>query len=242
MRAARTPLIAASLAVLTGLGLGAAPAQAASAGSATDRLVREWYAGFLGRPADEGLRTSGRAYWVDRLDDGEDPRRILGSILSSAEFAQVTVDGYYETYLGRDSDTDLGSSYWKSGIRADMEPEWVAQNILASPEFEQRHGAQRTEQWYQLVLGRSGSPEEQAYWAGRLQAVGSLGALREVWYSAEAVERRIRDAHTDLLGRQPASVGGGEVDYWYDTAVGSDLGLRVELALTTEAAQDVASD
>ncbi len=230
----RAPLLTALTAVA--LAVGAAPAVAATPGSANDRLVAKWYADFLGRADDEGHTASGRAYWVDQLDSGQDPRRILDSILSSAEFADDTVDRYYEVYLGRDADEDFGANFWKSGIRADMEPEWVEQNVLASSEFERRTGDRRIEQWYRAILGRTGSnvvnAGERDYWQGRAAAVGSLNAVREIWYSAEGVERRIRDAYADLLGRTGTQVSGGEIDYWYDQAFDSRLGLRVEIALS----------
>lgn len=231
MRTRSTMLVALTAAALA-LGAGA-PALAATAGSPNDRLTQKWYADFLGRSADEAMTASGRGYWVDRLDAKEEPRRLLEAILSSAEFAQDTVDGYYDRHLGRDSDRDPGSDYWKSGIRADMEPEWVEQNVLASPEYERRTG-NRVENWYQAVLGRGANAGERAYWQGRAAAVGSLNAVREIWYAQEAVERRIRLAYADLLDRRGTSVGGGEIDYWFDRAADTDLGLRTDFALARE--------
>lgn len=155
----RAPLLLTTL-TAAALAVSAAPASAALPGSTNDRLVAKWYTDFLGRAPDEDYEDSGRDFWVGQLDAKQEPRRILEAILSSAEYADDTVDGYYEDYLGRDADDDLGANYWKSGIRADMEPEWVEQNVLASPEYERRTGDRRVERWYQAILGRGSSSGE----------------------------------------------------------------------------------
>lgn len=233
----KKPVVTA-VAALVAAGLAAGPAQAAVPGTVNDLLVQEWYADFLGRDADEAFAASGgRGYWVDRLDAGEDPRRILESIQSSAEFAGDLVDGYYDEHLGRDAAADPGAEVWRSGIRGDTEPEWVEQNVLASPEYAARTGERRVELWYRSVLGRSAGATtagEVAYWERRIGEVGALNAVREVWYSSEGVERRIRAVYADLLDRPGSRVGGGEVDYWYDRALDSDLGLRTDIALSAE--------
>ncbi len=117
-----------------------------------------------------------------------------------------------------------------------MEPEWVEQNILASQEFADRSGRNPVDEWYSIVLGRPGTNPasfgEEEYWTGRAKAVGSLAALREIWYSGEAVDRRVRDAYADLLGR--TQVSSNEVDYWYDTAVDGRLAFRNQIAVSDE--------
>jgi len=232
-RSTRRLLAAAAVAALAAVGL-PATAQAAE-GDKNDRLVEQWYVDVLQRPANQTQAQSGRQFWTDRLNAGDTRLRILESIESSSEFADKTVGGYYEEYLGRPAN-DKGSEYWKNGVRADMEPEWVEQNILASAEYAGRSGENPVDEWYSDILGRSGSnsanPGEEEYWKGRVRAVGSLAAVREIWYSGEAVERRVRTAYDELLGRSQVSTQ--EVDYWYNTAVAGRLAFRNQIATSDE--------
>ncbi len=232
-RSTRRLLAAAAVATLAVVGLPSA-AQAAE-GDKNDRIVEQWYVDVLQRPANQTQAQSGRQFWTDRLNAGDSRLRILESIESSAEFADKTVGGYYQQYLNRPAN-DRGADYWKNGVRADMEPEWVEQNILASAEFAGRSGSNPVDEWYSTILGRSGGDAansgEEDYWNGRVKAVGSLAAVREIWYSGEAVERRVRTAYDQLLGR--SQVSSQEVDYWYNTAVDGRLAFRNQIATSDE--------
>ena len=116
--------------------------------------------------------------------------------------------------------------------------EWVEQNVLACDELARLRagGAGGSEflvdAWYARVLGRSrvGGPEG-AYWRARIAVAGRLGALRELYYSPEAVTHRVQDHHGVLLGR-PASAA--EVAYWSPREVGSDAEVAVLLASSPE--------
>ncbi|MBF5081503.1 hypothetical protein [Quadrisphaera sp. INWT6] len=232
-RSTRRLLAAAAVAAFAAVGL-PATAQAAE-GDKNDRIVEQWYVDVLQRPANQTQAQSGRQFWTDRLNAGDTRLRILESIESSAEFADNTVGGYYEEYLGRPAN-DRGADYWKNGVRADMEPEWVEQNILASAEYAGRSGQNPVDEWYSDILGRQGSNSansgEEEYWTGRAKAVGPLAAVREIWYSGEAVDRRVRSAYYDLLGREQVSLQ--EVDYWYNTAVDGRLAFRNQIATSDE--------
>lgn len=229
----RRTVAAAAVAAVAVIGLPQA-AQAAE-NDKNDRLVEQWYVDVLQRPTGQTQAASGRQFWTDRLNAGDTRLRILESIESSAEFADNTVGGYYKRYLDRPAN-DRGSEYWKNGVRADMEPEWVEQNILASAEYAGRSGANPVDEWYTDILGRQGSnsanPGEEEYWNGRVKAVGSLAAVREIWYSGEAVERRVRVAYDELLGR--TQVSSQEVDYWYNTVVEGRLAFRNQIATSDE--------
>lgn len=179
-RRSRRRTAAAAVVALAVVGLSPAAATAAE-GDRNDRIVEQWYVDFLQRPAGQTQAQAGRQFWTDRLGAGDSRLRILESIESSQEFADKTVGGYYREYLGRPAD-DRGADYWKNGVRADMEPEWVEQNILASPEFAGRSGANPVDEWYTAILDRSGTdpadPGEEEYWVGRAKQVGSLAAVR----------------------------------------------------------------
>lgn len=232
----RGRLAAAAVVALAAVGLTPAAAQAAE-GDKNDRVVEQWYVDFLQRPAGQTQAQAGRQFWTDRLNAGDSRLRILESIQSSQEFADVTVGGYYRKHLGRAAD-DRGADSWKNGVRADMEPEWVEQNILASQEFADRSGRNPVDEWYTTILDRSGTDPantgEEEYWVARAKQVGSLAAVREIWYSGEAVDKRVRAAYAGLLGRTGGSVSTNEVDYWYKTAVAGRLAFQNQIATSDE--------
>jgi hypothetical protein len=221
----------------------AAPAQAAEPTS--DQLVQLWYADFLGRP--DPAADPGRGYWVDRLEEGTPARYVLGSIIRSYEYAGAEVGAYYRAYLNRP--VDPGARYWvESTVHDDMAFEWVAQNILASPEYVRASGpptgdprADRmayVDNLFPDVLGRFPSQGETAYWSDRVGRVGPLAAVRELWYTDEAVRGRLADNYVYLLGRDVDLPG---LDYWTPVERQSDITLQVELAVTDEYADDAAA-
>ena len=231
-RLRRITAAAATTALLALPALAGAPtASAARYDVGTDRaVVQGWYQDFLGRDADAGAQG-----WVDRLGY-QAPGDVLWALAHTREFNGNEVAASYNDYLDRAP--DAGASYWVEGTTAQRFPlEWVDQNILASPEYANHHYASSLGEtnvaswWYLDVLGRLASPGEEAYWAGRSRAIGRLGALRELWYSDEAVRGRINDHYSDLLSRDADFAG---LDYWYPEEVESDINVAVLIAATPE--------
>lgn len=222
---------AATAAVLSISALLAAPAATAAVGD--DRaVVNGWYQDFLGRDAKTD---PGSQYWVDRLA-AQAPADVLWTITHSREFNGNEVAASYNDYLGRAP--DRGASYWVDGTTAQSFPlEWVDQNLLASNEYFQRWGVRYAGNagpvsiWYIDVLGRTASDGEKAYWARRVDQIGRLGALRELWYSDEAVRGRINDHYSALLSRDADFAG---LSYWSPKEVESDINVAVLLASTPE--------
>jgi hypothetical protein len=209
----------------------AAPAQAASA--TNDQIVRFWYQTVLGRldPASD----PGRSYWVGMLDRGVPREYVLGSIVRSHEYAELEVGRYYNRFLYRAPDP--GARYWiDQTADHDMAWEWVAQNILASPERQAR--AHRTSQYvnglYLDVLGRFPGPADSGavgYWSNRYEQVGALTLVREIWYTDEAVRHRLNLNYQFQLGRDVDQAG---LDYWVPRERQSDITVQVDLASTAE--------
>ena len=208
---------------------GAPAAGAATFDQGSDRaVVQGWYRNFLGRDADAGAQG-----WVDRLGY-QAPGDVVWALAHTNEFNSNEVASYYNDYLGRAP--DAGANYWVSGVNAGRFPvEWVQQNLLASPEYFRRYAysgsSSAVDYWYLDVLGRLTQPGENAYWAQRIDRVGRLGALRELWYSDEAVRGRINDHYSNLLSRDADFSG---LDYWYSKEVESDINVAVLIAATTE--------
>lgn len=219
----------ASAALLATSALVAAPAATAAQGD--DRAVVDgWYDDFLGRTADPGSQ-----YWVDRLQV-QAAGDVLWSITHSREYNEREIADYYNTYLFRAP--DQGAQYWVNGTTAQRFPlEWTAQNILASDEFYRSWGgtysgnAGPVSGWYLFILGRNASDGDEAHWGRRADRIGRLGALREIWYSDEAVRERINDHYSDLLSRNADFSG---LSYWSPKERESDINVQVLLASTPE--------
>lgn len=221
----------AAAALLAPLTLVAAPAATAATGD--DRaVVDNWYADFLGRDASAD---PGSQYWVDQLKVRA-PGDLLWSITHSREYVEDEVTDIYNGYLDRAPDS--GANYWVEGATAQRFPiEWAEQNVLASAEYARHHYADTLGEsnvatwWYRDVLGREASAGEAAYWAGRSARIGRLGALRELWYSDEAVRGRINEHYNYLLSRDADLPG---LNYWYPKEVESDINVQVLLAASQE--------
>ena len=232
---------------LTLAGLASAALGAASSASAApvapvalvshDALVRAWYRDFLGRTAAQALADTSRRPWVAALDAGAAPSDVLWAITHAREHVERQVASFYLDLLGRGP--DAGAEAWVEGVLAGRFPlEWVEQNVLASDELARLRsgGAGGSEflvdAWYARVLGRVRvTDDEEAFWGGRIAAAGRLGALRELYYSPEAVTHRVRGHHSALLRRAASAA---EVAYWSPKEVESDVNVAVLLASSPE--------
>ena len=209
----------------------APPASAAPGDDAA--VVNAWYTDFLDRPAYGDVGAQG---WLDRLGV-QAPGDVLWSLAHTREYNAARLRADYLFYLGREP--DAGSRYWLEGATAQAFPlEWAEQNILASPEYARSYGADIVYGWYYNVLGIEALPGEDrptsgevAYWNGRIRAVGRLGALRELWYSPEAVTGRIYGAYYFELDRDPSP---GEIAYWAPREVESEINVRVLIGASPE--------
>ena len=216
-----------------------APAASMAPAASNDEVVARWYVDFLGRSQREAEDDRGRQYWVRQLDAGAAREEVLGEITRSPEFARVAVREVYTRVLRREPDP--GAGYWIERVPRGMAVEWVEQNVLASPEF--GGGSEPGEYWvgylYFEILGREAQAGEVSYWRGRYPDLGALGLVRAIWYSPEAVGRRLVDTHLDLLGRGATR---GEVDDLRRAEATSDLGVRITIACSPEYTRAVISD
>lgn len=210
-------------------------APAASAADARTQ-VNLWYFDWLDRHAPDDPSSQ---HWVDQINGGAKASDQVWAIMHSAEFNNSTIDAYYEGYLGRSS-AGGGSTYWRQGVKSGAFPlEWVRQNVLASPEYQGKHRGTLIRAWYGDVLvaeDRTPSRGEVAYWEGRVRQVGALDALRELWYSPEAVNDRITINYFFLLNREPSA---GERAYWYPKTVESDINVSVLISSTEEYSRQI---
>lgn len=200
------------------------------ANSTNADLVAAWYGDFLGRVPDDGAR-----HWVGQLDAGAQRGDVLWAITHSREFHESEITNDYYAILRRAPDS--GAAYWINGASANQFPdEWVRQNLLASSEYFRTSGSTNAAVlgWYSELLNREPmrvSNGELSYWRGRIDKIGRLGALREMYYSSDAVNTRINLYYEYLLGRE---ADGGGLAYWYPKEVESDINVAVLIASTEE--------
>jgi hypothetical protein len=203
-----------------------------------DTLVQAWYRQFLGRTPEAAAGDSGRYYWVGKLDQGQRPSDLLWQITHSREYVEREVSAYYNDLLGRAPDP--GAAYWiDNAAYRGMNLEWVYQNISASQEFYDAWYTKEwvVDDWYSGMLGRYNvSAGEQSYWLNRARQVGRLQAVREIYYSDEAIRYRVNEHYKDILYRFDGADFSG-LSYWYPKEIENDVNVQVLLASTAEFVQ-----
>jgi len=159
--------------------------QATNLGQDDNTFVSSLYNSMLGRPAD----VDGLAAWNQALADGASRGQVAASFADSAEAKQHwsaatsagvfshTLDGAivredYETAFGRDADTP-GLTSWTAFLNDGGTPNQLAQDLAASSEFANLHGAQMDSDYvnalYTNGLGRAADPAGSAGWVSALQ-------------------------------------------------------------------------
>jgi len=83
----------------------------------------------LGRAPD-----AGSSYWIDRLNAGDNRAHAAASFLYTDEFKTDIVNGYYQRFLGRNSDAG-GVSYWVSQLQHGVTDEALISLLVSSPEY-----------------------------------------------------------------------------------------------------------
>lgn len=210
-------------------------APAASAAGNDAATVGGWYQDFLGRDSSDD---PGSRYWTDQLRERSE-ESVLRELTRTVEYNEGELDDYYGAYLGRSPDP--GSAYWLNGTTSGAFPlEWAEQNVLGSREYQEDYVTRPRLifSWYSNVLGiesgegtREITSGEFYYWSNRVSQIGTLGTLREMWYTPEAVSMRISDHYSQLLGRLPSE---GEIGYWFDKEVQSDINVQVLIGSSPE--------
>ncbi|MGQ7295663.1 hypothetical protein [Quadrisphaera sp. KR29] len=224
---------AAVAAAVVAAAVGLATAAPASAAPTDATVVEAWHHDFLQRSAGSGdldrytsfITTFGTVAAADDLT-------------RTREHAQHQVGQLYWKHLQRQPDP--GAAYWVDGVAEGHFPlEWVEQNVLASQEHadlwaratRSKTPSVTANAWVLALLDRKATASERAYWGDRITQVGRLGALRDLYYTPEAVRARIDRHYRALLGR-PAD--GGGTAYWYGLETRDDRAVQVQIAASPE--------
>lgn len=168
---------------------------------------------------------------MDRLDRGERREDVLRTITRTPEYAERFVTTTYGNY---GLDVDRGAQVWVQGLQAGMAPEWVEQNVLASPGWAQELPGQvdYVTRLYWNVLDRAPQAGERAYWQERLRRMGNLATVREIWYTPEALRVRTDRSYLHLLERSTA--GDPAASSWYPSMAASRLETDIAIASSAE--------
>jgi len=179
------------------------------------RFVEALYHDELGRPGDLNSQVDA-GFWVNLLNQGTATTAVVADrVVRSSEARDHLVKGWFQTYLGR---APLGGEElgWVSALLQGQTEEQVLSQILASDEFfadAQNLVATGTPQeryveaLYQLVLRRTGSGPEVAYWDRGLPQSGSAAVALGFLTSLEYRKDLFTSYYTTLLHRASDALG-----------------------------------
>ncbi len=165
--------------------------------------VGQVYIDVLGREADPG----GLAGWVDAIQRGMPRQMVAGGFVGSREYRLLKIDAAYWEVLGREPDPGGRASWLTATYRGVTSADSIYQLFLTTHEFYVNSGG-TDEKWvnalYELVIGRSASPSEQAYWAGMRQQYGRSAVVNIIYNAWETRRERVDLAYLTYL-RRPAT-------------------------------------
>lgn len=164
-----------------------------STGSVNENaLVKALYQDVHGRSPDAGGMTT----WVNALRYDRRPvSYVVNGVLASDEYYMARIVQTYRDVLGRDPEP-AGASYWLGRIHTStIKVDDLAMIHTASDEFFNVRAGGNPQRFvdllYQSLLGRTAGPAEQDYWAGRMNQIGRLGVIFQIYGSNESAARRI---------------------------------------------------
>jgi hypothetical protein len=145
---------------------------------------------------------------------------VAYDIVTSAEYRNDLISGYYQAFLGRGVDA-AGLWYWMTQLNAGASDQSVIAGILGSGEFYTDSGGTPDgliTALYTKLLGRAPDVGGLAFWEGQLSSgttpsTVAAGVLSSAEYETEYVEA----LYSHLLGRTTDAVG---LSYWVGQLAG----------------------
>jgi hypothetical protein len=182
------------------------------------RFVQALYLDDLGRAGDT-TNTRDAGYWVAALNRGAMSQAdVARGIASSIEAQDCLVNAWYVTYLGRQAQGGE-EQYWVNQLAQGQTQEQVLSGILSSDEFFNRTQTmvasgtaeeRYVQGLYQVLLNRSGTAADVAYWVNQLSQLGQQGVALGFLGATEFREDQFEGYYNSLLHR-PSDAG---MDYW----------------------------
>jgi hypothetical protein len=203
----------------TGLGSPDGPPIPASSATATNaHFIHDAYQTMLGHDADSASYN----YWLGRLESGTSRWTMAMALATSAEYrgdvigGAGAVQGFYEEYLHRASDT-AGVNYWIGRMSRGTTFEQVRLAFVGSPEYFALYGNdpnRAVPALYHDILGRAPDSAGLQYWVTHFNATTIAS---QILYSAEGRAQLVAGYYETYLGRA-ADAGG--LGYWTQQILG----------------------
>jgi hypothetical protein len=141
------------------------------------------------------LDASGQNFWTTQIAGGATLNSVALSLLSSSEYRFDLIDGYFQLYLNRPTNS-TDRQYWLSQFQAGQTDEQVIVGIGGSVEGLEQNGG-TNEKWittlYQKLLGRTPRADELAFHLNELendaQTLFDNAYHLQRFYTAQAVLR-----------------------------------------------------
>ncbi len=205
---------------LTVLGQQIAVTQQTGLLSADQQFVQALYVHDLGRAG----MISELNGWVAVLHGPGGQAAVAAGIARSPEALDHLVQGWYQTYLGRQAQggEELG---WVNLLQAGQSEEQVLSDILGGVEFFNRaqtmgFGGTADQNYvlalYQLLLGRSASSNELAGWVGALPGFGRSGVAEQFLQGQEYRTDTISGYYSTLM-HAPVDLQG--LNFWVSSGL-----------------------
>ncbi len=165
-------------------------------------FVQNLYTRYLGRAGNPaaGSELDGWVSQIGALGHGG----VAHSILYSAESLNRIVDGFYLTYLGRNSGAGE-RAFWVNNISSGGSIDAVEAGFISSPEFLAHINTDFVQALYINILGRTGGPSELAGWYTQLPQLGLQGVAAAFTGSKEHREKTVTKYFETLLHREPVA-------------------------------------
>jgi VCBS repeat-containing protein len=170
-----------------------------------DAFVHQVYADELHRSADG----SGAVYWMNELDDAHLPKAtFVRDVLGSLEFRMATVNGLYQSVLGRPGDAP-SVAYWSDRLAHGLTVASLEAQLTGSAEYYGQHGGSAStyvDAIYPLLLGRTVDAPSKAFWISQLaHGTSRTTVARQVLASVEGLRRAATSLYQTLLDRAPTT-------------------------------------
>jgi hypothetical protein len=143
---------------------------------------------------------------------------VARGVTASFEAQDHLVNTWYLTYLGRSAQGGE-EQYWVNQLAQGQTHEQVLSGILSSDEFVNRTQSlvasgtadeRYVQSLYQVLLNRTGTAADVAYWVNQLPQLGRQGVAQGFLGATEFREDQFEGYYNALLHR-PAEAG---MDYW----------------------------
>ena len=177
--------------------------------SQNEAFIKGLYQLILGRAAETG----GLDYWLSVMSTGGTNFQAREQIVeqgfwNSYENRAREVNGYYETYLGRNAETQ-GLNYWVAQLQSGEDETSVVAYFLLQQEAAKLSDSAWLTNLYAGSLGRGPDPAGFAYWSGQLSDGQMTRSQIENAFvrGPEAAGAAVDSFYIDYLQRVPDAQG-----------------------------------